>query len=124
MPGKDLLSRLADAGEEAISRLSKVPGGDQVVHAMNTMRERTDELQKRVRGIEQLESRVEELEQRVAALEGGKRSPARQAASASGRTSTSRSRSRSTASKSSRSASARGSSSEGSSAPTGGDSPG
>jgi ApbE superfamily uncharacterized protein (UPF0280 family) len=65
---KDLLSRLADAGEEAIQRLAKAPGGENVVKALNTTRERMDELQKKVRGIEQLEKRVVALEKKVEAL--------------------------------------------------------
>ena len=65
---KDLLSRLADAGEEAIQRLAKAPGGENVVKAVNASRDRVDELQKRVRGIEGLEKRVSALEKRLEAL--------------------------------------------------------
>ena len=65
---KDLLSRLADAGEEAIQRLAKAPGGENVVKAVNASRDRVDELQKRVRGIEGLEKRVAALEKRIDAL--------------------------------------------------------
>jgi polyhydroxyalkanoate synthesis regulator phasin len=65
---KDLLTRLADAGEDAINRLSDLPGGRRFADAANTMRERIDELQKKVRGIDELERRVERLEQQVAAL--------------------------------------------------------
>jgi hypothetical protein len=65
---KDLLSRLADAGEEAIQRIAKAPGGENVLKALNTSRDRIDELQKRVRGIEGLEKRVAALEKRVDAL--------------------------------------------------------
>lgn len=65
---KDLLTRLADAGEEAIARLAKAPGGEQLTQFAHTMRERTDELQRKVRGLEDLEKRVVELEKRVDAL--------------------------------------------------------
>jgi DNA-directed RNA polymerase sigma subunit (sigma70/sigma32) len=65
---RDLLSRLADAGEEAIQRLSKAPGGENITKALNVSRERLDELQKRVRGIEALEKRVAALEKMVDAL--------------------------------------------------------
>ncbi len=65
---KDLLSRLADAGEEAIQRLSKAPGGENITKALNVSRERLDELQKRVRGIEALDKRVAALEKRVDVL--------------------------------------------------------
>jgi hypothetical protein len=67
-PQKDLLSRLADAGEDAINRLSELPGASRFMDATNTMRARVDELQKRVRGLDDLERRVEALEAQVAAL--------------------------------------------------------
>jgi hypothetical protein len=127
MAGRDLMSRLADAGEEAISRLAKAPGGEQLASALHAMRERTDELQKRIRGIDELEARVALLEKRLEAVEGPTRAPARRAASASaGRKSgararggTAKSSTRSTASRSK--SSGNGGSSSGA---TGGDSPG
>jgi hypothetical protein len=61
----DLLGKLADLSEEAIQRLSDVPGADRAVGAVNALRERTDELQKRVRGLEGLEQRLADLEQKV-----------------------------------------------------------
>jgi uncharacterized small protein (DUF1192 family) len=60
-----LLGRLADLSEEAIQRLSDAPGADRVIGAMNAMRERTDELQRRVRGLEELEKRIAALERKV-----------------------------------------------------------
>jgi hypothetical protein len=81
MAGRDLLTRLADAGEEAIGRLAEAPGADRLTGVANSMRDRVDELQKRVRGIDALETRIAELERRLAALEGSagaSRSPARQ----------------------------------------------
>ncbi len=64
----DLLGRLADMSEEAIQRLNDVPGADKVLGAMNTLRDRTDELQKRVRGLEALEQRLATLEKKVEKL--------------------------------------------------------
>ena len=64
---KDLLSRLADAGEEAIQKLADMPGAQRAVEAAGGLRDRLDELQKRVRGIEELERRVAKLEQELAA---------------------------------------------------------
>jgi uncharacterized protein involved in exopolysaccharide biosynthesis len=61
----DLLGRLADMSEEAIQRLSDAPGADKLLGAMNTLRDRTDELQKRVRGLENLEKRLSALERKV-----------------------------------------------------------
>ena len=74
MPGSrrnDLLGRLADLSEEAIQRLSDAPGADRVLGAMNSMRDRVDELQKRVRGLEDLEKRLAALERKVDKLSKG-----------------------------------------------------
>jgi len=64
---KDLLARLADAGEDAIVQLSKTSAGKAIVEAANTTRLRLDELTKRVRGVEALEKRVAALEKQLAA---------------------------------------------------------
>jgi polyhydroxyalkanoate synthesis regulator phasin len=66
-----LLGKLADFGEEAIQRLSDAPGGDRLVGALNATRERVDELQKRVRGLETLEKRLSALERKVDKLATG-----------------------------------------------------
>lgn len=68
-----MLTRLVDAGEEAIQRLSEVPGGDRVVGTVNAMRDRVDELQKRVRGLEDLDKRLTALERKVEKLSAPKR---------------------------------------------------
>jgi hypothetical protein len=70
---KDLLTRLADAGEDAIQRLADVPGAGKLTDTLNGLRGRVDDLQRRVRGIEDLEERLTRLEKRVAELEGGRR---------------------------------------------------
>ena len=79
---QDLLSRLAQAGEDAIQRLGEAPGGHRVAEAANALRVRVDELQRKVRGIDELEKRVAKLEQRLTALER-KPVPRRRASSAS-----------------------------------------
>jgi hypothetical protein len=61
----DLLGKLAELSEEAIHRLQEAPGGDRLVGTMNTMRDRVDELQRRVRGIDELERRLTALERKV-----------------------------------------------------------
>jgi hypothetical protein len=81
---KDLVKRLADAGEDALQRLSELPGGQRAVNAFNDLRNRVDELSKKVRGIDALEARVAKLEKDVAAL----KKPARRASTASGETAT------------------------------------
>ena len=65
---KDLLTRLADAGEDAINRLSDLPGGSRFADAAHALRVRMDEMQKKVRGIDDLERRIAALEARVDAL--------------------------------------------------------
>lgn len=67
---QSIVDRLADLGEEAIQRIGNAPGGDRVLAAMAGTRERIDDLQKRVRGLEALDKRVAELEQRLEKLEG------------------------------------------------------
>ena len=74
---KDLISRLADAGEEALQRLADLPGGQRAVGAFNDLRARVDELGKKVRGIDALEARVAKLEREVTGL---KKPPARRSA--------------------------------------------
>lgn len=69
---KDLLSRLADAGEDAIGRLGDAPGMDRMLGFANSTRDRLDELTKRVRGIEALEKRVAKLEKRLDEVSGTK----------------------------------------------------
>jgi uncharacterized protein Yka (UPF0111/DUF47 family) len=78
---KDVLSRLADRGEEALQRLAELPGGTKALKAMNDLRERVDELNKKVRGIDKLEARLDRLEKELATLKRqSKPSPARRAA--------------------------------------------
>ena len=54
---KDVLSRLADRGEEALSKLADLPGGTKALKTINDLRERVDELGKKVRGIDGLDAR-------------------------------------------------------------------
>ena len=79
---KDLLSRLADAGEDALNRLGDAPGMDRVTAFANSTRDRLDELTKRVRGVEALEARVAKLEKQVAALSGTKTTASRKRSTA------------------------------------------
>jgi ABC-type transporter Mla subunit MlaD len=72
----DLLGRLADMSEDAIQRLSDAPGADKLMGAMNTLKDRTDELQKRVRGLEDLEKRLTAVEAKVDKLAKGTKATA------------------------------------------------
>ena len=73
---KDFVGRLADKGEEALQRLSELPGGQKAVTAFNDLKARVDDLARKVRGIDALELRVAKLEKEVAALKKAK-APAR-----------------------------------------------
>jgi hypothetical protein len=65
---KDLLTMLADRGEEAIQRLADAPGAERVLGAAQALRDRLDEMQKRMRGLDEIERRLSALEKRVDAL--------------------------------------------------------
>jgi hypothetical protein len=69
-PRQSIVDRLADLGEEAIQRIGNAPGGDKVLAAMAGTRDRLDDLQKRVRGLEELDKRVASIERRLNKLEG------------------------------------------------------
>ena len=89
---KDVLSRLADRGEEALSKLAELPGGTKALKALNELRDRVDDLGKKVRGIDTLETRIGKLERELAALKRQAKPAATRAASraraAAGRTTT------------------------------------
>jgi hypothetical protein len=65
---KDAITRLAEQGEEAFQRITDLIGGTRFVEAMNGMRERVDDMSKRLRSLDPLEKRVAELERRLDAL--------------------------------------------------------
>ena len=77
---KALLARLTDAGEDALQRIAELPGGTRALTAFNDLRNRVDDLAKKVRGIDALELRVAKLEKQVAELKGSK-TPRRPSAS-------------------------------------------
>ena len=81
---KDLVSRLADLSEGAIQRLSEAPGADRALQALKGLGDRVDELQRRTRGFEELETRLTALEKRVDSLAKPKPKPARKPTSAAG----------------------------------------
>jgi polyhydroxyalkanoate synthesis regulator phasin len=78
---KDLFTRLAEAGEDAIHKIADMPGAAKLTDAVNTLRGRVDELQKRVRGLDELEQRVADLERRVDKLSAAKPAPRRRTSS-------------------------------------------
>ena len=72
----DVIARLAGKGEQAMQKLADLPGGTRTLKAFNDLRERVDELSKRVRGIDALEQRVARLEKEVAGLRRAQKPPA------------------------------------------------
>ncbi len=108
----DLLSKLTDAGEEAISRLHEAPGADRLQAVATNMRDRVDELTKKVRGIDAMERRLKELERKVDKLSGGaKQTASRSRAAAKSTASRSRAAAKSTTAKARSTAARRSSSS-------------
>ncbi len=74
---QDLLSRLADRGEEVIGKLGDMPGAQRLLESATVLKDRADELQKRVRGLDALEQRVAALERKldqISKLDGTSRS--------------------------------------------------
>ena len=62
---QDLLSKLADRGEDVVGKLAEIPAAQRLVDAGMQLKDRVDELQKRVRGLDALERRVAVLEKKV-----------------------------------------------------------
>jgi hypothetical protein len=86
---QSIVERLADLGEEAIQRIGNAPGGDRVLAAMAGTRDRLDDLQKRVRGLEELDKRVATIERRLDKLEGKGKATTRKSTSTTRRKSSS-----------------------------------
>jgi hypothetical protein len=70
----DVITRLAGRGEEAIRRIVDLPGGQRALDAFNDLKLRVDDLSKKVRGVDELESRVTKLEKDLAALKRAQKS--------------------------------------------------
>jgi hypothetical protein len=81
----DLIAKLTDRGEDVVGRITEHPTAQRVVDAATGLKERADELQRRLRGLDDLEKRVAALEKKVDRL--GKPAAKRSAAK---RTTTSR----------------------------------
>ena len=52
---KDLVARIKDAGGDAIQKIGDVPGGKMALDALNGLRDRIDDLQKRMKRVDELE---------------------------------------------------------------------
>jgi BMFP domain-containing protein YqiC len=66
---KTPLDRLANLGEEVLGKAAQNPNLSRVVQTAVQLRDRVDDLTKRVRGLEAMEKRIATLEERVAKLE-------------------------------------------------------
>ena len=73
MEGKSTLDRLTSLGEEVIGKASQNPNVARVVSAATQLKDRVDDLSKRVRGLEGMEKRIGDLEQRVKKLENAQK---------------------------------------------------
>jgi hypothetical protein len=70
----DVITRLAGKGEEAIRRIVDLPGGQRALEAFNDLKLRVDDLSKKVRGVDEHESRVARHEKDLAALKRAQKS--------------------------------------------------
>lgn len=61
----DLKTKLTDLSGDAMKRLADAPGGDKFVGALNATKERLDDLQRKIRGIDDLQVRLTALEKKV-----------------------------------------------------------
>ena len=67
---QDLLSRLADRGEQVVGRITELPGAKTLVDRTTALAKNLDDLQKKVRSLDPLEKRVTALERRLDKVEG------------------------------------------------------
>jgi TolA-binding protein len=66
-----MAERKQDLLGNVIGRITELPGAKGLIDSVHTLRERMDDMQKRIRGLEGLEKKVKDLEKRVKALESG-----------------------------------------------------
>jgi BMFP domain-containing protein YqiC len=70
---KSTIDRLTSLGEEVLGKASQNPTAHRVLQGAIQMKDRVDDLSKRVRGLEAMEKKIAQLEKRIAKLEGAKR---------------------------------------------------
>ena len=66
---QDILSKIADKGEEALSRVAGSQTTTRMVESVSGLRTRMDDVQKKVRGLDELEKRVAKLEKQLADIQ-------------------------------------------------------
>jgi hypothetical protein len=74
---KDLLSRLADRGEQVVGRITDLPGAKNLVDRTTALAKSVDEMQKHLRSLAPLEKRVTQIERRLDKVEGKSPAPKR-----------------------------------------------
>jgi hypothetical protein len=84
-PQQDILTRMTNLVPDALHRLQDIPGGQRLVELANESKLRLDEMQKRLRGLDELEKRVAKLEQQLAAQKAKKPAARKTASSSSAR---------------------------------------
>ncbi len=67
---KDLLSRLADRGEQVVGRITDLPGAKALLDRTTQLAKRMDDVQKQLRSLGPLQKRVASIERRLDKLEG------------------------------------------------------
>jgi phage shock protein A len=67
---KDILSRLADRGEQVVGRITELPGAKALVDKTASLAKNVDSMQKQLRSLDPLQKRVANLERRLDKLEG------------------------------------------------------
>jgi TolA-binding protein len=67
---KDILTRLADRGEQVVGRITDLPGAKMLLDTTTALTKRIDDMQRRLRSLDPLEKRVTALEKRLEKLEG------------------------------------------------------
>ena len=61
----DLFSKLSDRGEDVVGKISDMPAAQRIFDAGMQLKARVDDMQKKMRGLEELERRVKALEKKV-----------------------------------------------------------
>ena len=67
-----MAQRKQDLFGNVLGRITELPGAKGMIESVQGFGDRLDDMQKRVRGLEQMEKRLADLEKRVKALEGGR----------------------------------------------------
>jgi TolA-binding protein len=67
---KHLFAKLADRGEQVVGRITELPGAKTLMDRTTALTKRLDEMQRRLRTLDVLETRVASLERRLDKVEG------------------------------------------------------